>query len=439
MMRQFFAFLAAFFLSFPTLSQATNYYVSNSGDDRADGALPSTPWRTIARVNQQQFHPGDRVLFKGGQTFVGSLYFDVNDSGGESAPVEVSTYNNKAAWIASGRQRGLVAYNTSNFMVSNLYFIGSAQNTTSGLVFFTDQAAGSTNVKLTYVDVSGYGKNGVEVGSWGTRNGFRSFHAAKVRLHHNGDSGMVTYAQYPNSHVDVALQEVTFSFNQHHGLSYGGVNGGRVEQCQAYENGLTSEKSLNSSGFFLYDSTQIVLYNSVARDNHTASGHGGGFDLNQNVSLSTVQYCATYRNDGPGYILAHVLNEGANTDNALQFNTSTDDNRTMNEGAIQLVGNVKNTAIDDNNIEISASRGGENSAINFAKWGIPQACVGNIIVEHNVFHGVPHLVDVPSDILQCATSLRFMENTYQSADFSILWGNRDYGSVAAWFAATGQN
>ncbi|MBN1274968.1 right-handed parallel beta-helix repeat-containing protein [Candidatus Woesearchaeota archaeon] len=49
------------------------FYVSNDGDDANDGTTPSTPWKTIAQVNEQAFLPGDAVLFRRGDTFIGSL------------------------------------------------------------------------------------------------------------------------------------------------------------------------------------------------------------------------------------------------------------------------------------------------------------------------------------------------------------------------------
>ncbi len=53
----------------------TAYYVSNDGDDNADGLSPETAWKTIERVeqNNNNFKSGDAVLFRCGDTFRGSL------------------------------------------------------------------------------------------------------------------------------------------------------------------------------------------------------------------------------------------------------------------------------------------------------------------------------------------------------------------------------
>ena len=46
---------------------ATAYYVDNTaGNDSNSGTSPSTAWKTVARVNQASFAPGDQILFKRG-------------------------------------------------------------------------------------------------------------------------------------------------------------------------------------------------------------------------------------------------------------------------------------------------------------------------------------------------------------------------------------
>jgi hypothetical protein len=53
---------------------ATDYHVdATTGDDGFDGASPTTAWRSLDRVNAGGLQPGDRVLFKRGETFRGQL------------------------------------------------------------------------------------------------------------------------------------------------------------------------------------------------------------------------------------------------------------------------------------------------------------------------------------------------------------------------------
>lgn len=59
----------------PTSHSGTIYYIDCAqGNDSADARSPSTSWRTLAKVSQQVFRPGDSVLFKRGTTCSGMLW-----------------------------------------------------------------------------------------------------------------------------------------------------------------------------------------------------------------------------------------------------------------------------------------------------------------------------------------------------------------------------
>jgi hypothetical protein len=57
-------------------AQAATYYVNSaSGNDSHDGLSRSTPWKTLSKVQNMSagFQPGDRVLFRAGFTYPGTL------------------------------------------------------------------------------------------------------------------------------------------------------------------------------------------------------------------------------------------------------------------------------------------------------------------------------------------------------------------------------
>lgn len=75
-----------------TVAKGTShtYYVSSSGSDTNDGLSPEKPFKTIDKLNSLTFVPGDQILFKTGDTFVGM--FKPRGSGAEGAPIVVSSY-----------------------------------------------------------------------------------------------------------------------------------------------------------------------------------------------------------------------------------------------------------------------------------------------------------------------------------------------------------
>jgi hypothetical protein len=69
---------------------ATNYYVSNEGNDNADGKTPGTAWESISKVNKQTFIPGDSVLFRRGDTWYDELV--INSSGKSGKVITYGSY-----------------------------------------------------------------------------------------------------------------------------------------------------------------------------------------------------------------------------------------------------------------------------------------------------------------------------------------------------------
>lgn len=62
---------------------ANTFYIdAGKGNDSLDGLRPEAAWRSLARVNRSTFAPGDKVLFRRGQTWRGQLVpYSGNDSG----------------------------------------------------------------------------------------------------------------------------------------------------------------------------------------------------------------------------------------------------------------------------------------------------------------------------------------------------------------------
>ena len=82
--------LAAVTVGFAASAGAADWYVdSAAGNDAANGSSPATAWRTLSRVSKAAFAPGDRVLFKRGGLWRGSLRVA---SGAPGMPVTYSWY-----------------------------------------------------------------------------------------------------------------------------------------------------------------------------------------------------------------------------------------------------------------------------------------------------------------------------------------------------------
>ena len=84
------------------IAYATDYYVSSSGNDSANGTSSSTPWRSISKVNSvfSGLNSGDRILFNRGDVFFGTL--QISRSGSSGSPITIGAYGNGSNPVISG-------------------------------------------------------------------------------------------------------------------------------------------------------------------------------------------------------------------------------------------------------------------------------------------------------------------------------------------------
>jgi hypothetical protein len=93
--------LANLFLVFSIVNlSATEYYISNTGNDNARGTSIESSFKTINRLNQVKLKAGDKVYFKAGDVFTGSLH--INYSGKDGKPIMLSSYGEGAKPVLNG-------------------------------------------------------------------------------------------------------------------------------------------------------------------------------------------------------------------------------------------------------------------------------------------------------------------------------------------------
>ena len=90
--------LILFFLGIPgaltpaAAAAPATYYVSSSmGSDGNNGLSEAAPFASIAKVNALNLQPGDRVLFKCGDTWRAEQLI-LSKSGTSAAPIQFSSY-----------------------------------------------------------------------------------------------------------------------------------------------------------------------------------------------------------------------------------------------------------------------------------------------------------------------------------------------------------
>jgi len=95
------ALIASLAMLTAPLARAEKYYVSASGgNDDNNGTSETSAWKTIAKINDQTFHPGDSILFKSGETWKGQL--NPKGSGSVGKPIIIDKYGTGASPAIDG-------------------------------------------------------------------------------------------------------------------------------------------------------------------------------------------------------------------------------------------------------------------------------------------------------------------------------------------------
>lgn len=437
-------------------NQPMIYYISPSGNDKNSGTSPTSAWRSLSKVNSMTFAPGDQILLEGGSTFTGQLYFDANDGGSASNPITIGSYGESPATINAGKKTGLFIYNSAGYKISNLNLIGSgaATNTGDGISFYNDQAG---NVKLdgitiNNVEVSGFKNYGITVGSWNNQSGYRNVQVTNVSTHDNGKGGLNTYAQTPNVHENVYISYVKAYNNvgllgdqnpTGNGITFGNVNNGMIERSIAYNNGAQNNSKYGPVGIWTYDSNGIVIQYNESYNNRTGgAADGDGFDLDQNVSNSIMQYNYSHSNDGAGYLLCQAVDNFNHTGNIVRYNISQNDGRKNGYGAIDVYGRIRNAEIYNNTVFLGATLTGSPSAIRVWNAGSENLDVSSLHIRNNILQTTNglRLINVLSSQIVGSTNLLFQGNNYYSSggSFKIAWNGKTYSSLTAWRTTTNQ-
>jgi len=74
----------------PLLVNAKTYYVSNVGNDKNVGTSPEKAFATIDKINKTTLKPGDKVLFRRGDVFIGEMV--IQSAGTPAKPIVFSSY-----------------------------------------------------------------------------------------------------------------------------------------------------------------------------------------------------------------------------------------------------------------------------------------------------------------------------------------------------------
>jgi Right handed beta helix region len=435
-----------------TSTSPRTYYVSPSGDDSRDGKSPASAWRSLDRANRAVLAPGDKLLLRGGSEFPGALVLGTGDAGRADAPVVVGSYGAGRAVIRAGGAAAVSIVNTAGVEIHDLVLAGDPTAArTSGIVIFADLPGRPRypHITVTDVDVSGF-RNGIEVGG-AHGAGFRDVRISRSVVHDNVESGLLIYGppfdekNPAYAHEHVVISEVTahhnlgdranVTRNTGSGIVLGSVDGGTGERSSAHDNGAFCFAPEGPGGIWSYDSKNVLIQRNLSYRNHSGtSADGDGFDFDQNVTGSILQYNLSYNNDGAGFLL-YNRSGLAHANNVVRFNISAEDGqRTSRYGGITLSGRIRDAAVYNNTVVISGVPGRQPAGLKL------ELGLRAVTVRNNIFR-----VTGPSPVVVAAQAfgtdqVLLQGNVYVGIPGRLVawWAGRVYSRLSSWRANTGQ-
>lgn len=448
---------AALVLGFAASLHAIDYHFSAAGDDSNGNGTQANPWSTITKANTLDLNPGDRLLFRGGDTFTGKLDLTSEDSGTAASPVTVRSYGTGRATLSGGAGVALHGRDVSHVNVENLKVTGSGRSTNASHgVLFESLTTNATvrGLAVTGLEITGFKNVALGVFAYnyndpGANPVYADIRITDCTVYDNG-TGIETWAQADAGGIRdvyiarcVAYQNPGSAVLRGNGIVLGSVKNGLIEYCRAYENGAESTIPAGPAGIWTYASDGVIIQFNEAYNNKTASStDGDGFDIDYDSFNCVVQYNYSHGNDGAGYLLSQGEINGKQRNNIVRYNVSENDGRKNNYGGIHVYGEAIDTHIYGNTVYVSKPANTTPAALVVTTYtGV--GTVSNLTIRNNIFitAGGARLIDVAPRQANQAGGVLLQNNLYWNASgaFTLRWGNTSYSTLNAWLnAVTGQ-
>jgi len=352
----------------------TTYYVdSNNGDDANSGTNTNTPWKTLKRVNQTEFAPGDMILFRSGCTWQGVLA--PGGSGTEDAPIVIDRYGEGSKPVIAATDLDLAAvylHNVEYWEINNLEVVnrGTVPGARRIGVFVTLRDFGTAHhihLKDLYVhDVNGTNVKGAHGGgimwdnkTWGSDpeniksrfDGLLIENCRLVRTDRQGIQGSGYWIReewYPSLNVVIRgnlLEDIGGD-----AITPIGCDGALVEYNVVRGCGTRCRDAAGGIWPWSCDNT-VVQFNEVSGS--MAPHDGEAFDSDWNCRNSVFQY--NYSHDNPGGFI-NICNLSTtvmptsigNVGTVIRYNISQNDGSEI----FKICGLVKDTHIYNNTVYV---------------------------------------------------------------------------------------
>jgi hypothetical protein len=384
--------------------EANTYYVhSELGSDNNSGKSTNKPWKTLWKVNQQVFKPGDNILFAAGTKYDGQLR--PQGSGKKGKPILIDMYGKGAKPGIHGngwRDYTLLLYNIEYWEVRNLEITNQGQQRKGrrrGVIVRAENFGDCNHIILEGLEI--HHVNGVLEKKKGGGSGiFWENRGEKLKtrfidlqilnnyIHHcdrnaiNSKGNIQRTKWHPS--LGVVIRGNLIENVPGDGIVPIGCDGALIEYNVIRKGLDIMPVGDAAAGIWPWSSDNtLIQFNEVS--DHRAKWDGQSYDADFNCIGTTFQYNYSYDNWGGfmlicnnGYTLGQPHNIGTKDTN-VRYNLSVNDglrpykahNKRFFSPTFHITGPVENTTIENNIIILPDKPVAEieNTLIEFNDWG----------------------------------------------------------------------
>jgi hypothetical protein len=359
-------------LSDRTSISASTYYVdSRNGDDTKSGTSPDTAWKSLEKVNETAFRPGDQILLRSSSVWYGQLW--PKGSGTKGLPIRVGMYGGGIKPVIHGDglvEDAVLLKNQEYWEIENIEVTntGATRGVRRGVHVSLENFGEAHHIyvrSLTIHDVNGVDtvkpNGGISYTSTSDQkpSRFVDLRIEDNEIYHVDRSGIFGWSDaWVRSKWNPSLG-VLVRGNHLHDIGGDGIvvvatDGAVVERNVVAHANQRSEGYNVAIWAWSADNT-LIQFNEAYGTKGQRDGEG--FDSDWNSRNTVIQYNYSHDNDG-GFLL--ICNEGGhdaaesvgNTGTIIRYNISQND---LTRG-INIAGPVRDSLIYNNTIYVGPER-----------------------------------------------------------------------------------
>lgn len=360
-------------------ASATTYYVdSGSGDDSRSGTTPEQSWKSLQRVNQQIFQPGDQILLKAGTRYGGQLKPQGSGASreGKIVPIVISSFGNgpRPRIDAGGKfldavlLRNVEFWEVRNLEITNLG--EQRQPWQTGVRIVSDGFGKMRHIHLSNLfvhDVNGdLSKEAEGCGIYFESRGGKDSHfddllIENCHVRRTDRNGICQRGSGRTRSLRVVIRGNLLEDIGGDGIKVWGSNGAVIERNTIRGGRMRCDDYAAGIWPFASDDT-LIQFNEVSGMRGIKDGQG--FDADYLCRRSVFQYNYSHDNEG-GFILICAPGRSYNEDTVIRYNISQNDG-IKNARVFHFGGGAKNTQVYNNTIYVGPKQ--DLPLILFTEW-----------------------------------------------------------------------